>query len=110
MKITNNQTDSGTIVSFEGKLDTNTCAEAQAHLDGLLNEGVKKVLVDFGKLDFVSSAGLRVLLATAKQHETSGGELRIFGLNETVGEIFEISGFSVILNVFESEQDALETI
>jgi anti-anti-sigma factor len=50
---------------------------------------------------------LRVLLATAKKLGGVGGDLRICGLNETVSEIFEISGFSTILNVFPSEAEAL---
>jgi len=96
-----------TIVGFEGKLDTGTSPDAESHLKQVLDDGAQKVLVDFGKLDFISSAGLRVLLATAKRLETGGGQLRICGLNEVVYEIFEISGFSTILSVFDSEQDAL---
>jgi anti-sigma B factor antagonist len=108
MKLTNREADGVTIVSFEGKLDTNTCPEAEVHLKGLLDQGVKKLLVDFKSLDFVSSAGLRILLASAKRLETSGGELRVCSLNEIVHEIFEISGFSVILNVCADEEEALK--
>jgi anti-anti-sigma factor len=108
MKMTKREADGVTIVSFEGKLDTNTCPEAEAHIKDLLDQGIKKLLVDFKSLDFVSSAGLRVLLASAKRLETSGGELRVCGLNETVHEIFEISGFSVILNVCADEDEALK--
>ncbi len=97
-----------TVVGVEGNLDTNTAPDAQQHLDGLQDGGVQKILVNFTDLDYISSAGLRVLLATAKRISASGGSLRICGLNETVSEVFEISGFSVILNVFGSEADALE--
>jgi len=97
-----------TVVGVDGNLDTNTAPEAQRHLDGLQDGGVQKILVDFTDVDYVSSAGLRVLLATAKRISASGGSLRICGLNETVNEVFEISGFSMILNVFGSEAEALE--
>jgi anti-anti-sigma factor len=107
MDLTTQESDGVTIVGFEGKLDTNTCPDAEVHLKKTLDDGAKKILVNFSKLDFVSSAGLRVLLSTAKRLESSGGELRICGLNETVNEIFEISGFDTILSVFGTEQDAL---
>jgi anti-anti-sigma factor len=96
-----------TVVSIDGHLDTNTAPEAQAHLDSLQDDGAQKILIDFSDLDYISSAGLRVLLATAKRLGGAGGALRICGLNETVGEVFEISGFSVILDVFDGEVDAL---
>jgi len=59
-------------------------------------------------LDYISSAGLRVLLVTAKRLGGSGGSLHICGLNETVDEVFEISGFSVILNVFGTADEAMQ--
>ena len=96
------------VVDVEGNLDTNTAPEAQEHLDALQDDGVQKILVNFADLDYISSAGLRVLLATAKRMGATGGSLRICGLNETVNEVFEISGFSVILNVFGTEAEALE--
>ena len=64
-------------------------------------------MVNFEKLDYISSAGLDVLLATAKQLKGHSGELRICSLNEVVQEAFEISGFCTISSVFNSESDAL---
>jgi anti-anti-sigma factor len=66
------------------------------------------LLVDFKALDYISSAGLRVLLATAKRLSSEGGSLRICHLNDTVREVFEISGFSTIFSVFDTEAEALE--
>jgi anti-sigma B factor antagonist len=108
MNISTREEGGVTVVGVEGNLDTNTAPDAQQHLDGLQDGGAQKILVNFTDLDYISSAGLRVLLATAKRISASGGSLRICGLNETVSEVFEISGFSVILNVFGSEADALE--
>jgi anti-sigma B factor antagonist len=99
--------DNVTVVRFEGNLDTNTSTDAQDYLNKAIDEGAAKVVVCFDKVDFVSSAGLRVLLATAKKLGGGGGSLRVCGLNETVSEVFEISGFSTILNVFPSEAEAL---
>jgi anti-anti-sigma factor len=58
-------------------------------------------------LDYISSAGLRVLLATAQKLQAEDGALRVCNLNETVQEVFDISGFSTILSVFKTETEAL---
>ena len=108
MKFETTTNDSVTVVEMDGNLDTNTSVDAQDHLNGLMDDGAAKLLVDFTKVDFVSSAGLRVLLATAKRLGGVGGSLRICGLNETVNEVFEISGFSTILEVFPTRDDAMQ--
>jgi len=108
MKITIQDSNEVKIVQFEGELETNTSHDAETCLNQLLDEGVKKILVDFEKLDYISSAGLRVLLATAQKLESGGGTLKVCNLNETVQEVFDISGFSTILRVFKSESEALD--
>jgi len=100
--------DAVTVVAMEGNLDTNTSVDAQSHNNALIDEGATKLVTDFTKVDFVSSAGLRILLATAKKLGGIGGSLRICGLNEAVNEVFEISGFSTILEVFPSRDNALQ--
>ena len=106
MQIVSESKDKITVVRFEGNLDTNTSTEAQDYLNQAIDNGAAKIVVSFDKVDFVSSAGLRVLLMTAKKLGGVGGSLRVCGLNETVSEVFEISGFSTILNVFKSESEA----
>ncbi|MEE9576589.1 MAG: STAS domain-containing protein [Gemmatimonadota bacterium] len=108
MEISTREIDSISVVRIEGSLDTNTAPEAQQHLDSLQDAGSQKILIDFEALDYISSAGLRVLLVTAKRLGGSGGSLHICGLNETVDEVFEISGFSVILNVFGTADEAMQ--
>lgn len=94
------------IVAIAGSMDSGTSPEAQKALDTVL-AGAKKVALDFSRLDYISSAGLRVLLGAAKKLKASGGTLRMFGLNQSVREVFEISGFSTILSVYPSETEAL---
>ena len=96
------------ILDFDGDLETNTALDAENYLAKLIVENVPKILLNFEKLEYISSAGLRVLLGTAKQLEAKSGVLRICSLNETVQEIFEISGFCSILNVSPTEQEALD--
>ena len=94
------------IVAIAGSLDSTTSPEAQKSLTAML-AGAKKVALDFSQLDYISSAGLRVLLGAAKQLRASGGKLGMFGLNQSVREVFEISGFSTILPIYKSEAEAL---
>ena len=94
------------IVAIAGSLDSTTSPAAQKSLDAVL-AGAKKVVLDFSELDYISSAGLRILLGAAKQLRASGGRLGIFGVNQSVREVFEISGFSTILSIYQSEAEAL---
>lgn len=94
------------IVAIAGNLDSTTSPEAQKALDAVL-AGARTVALDFSALEYISSAGLRVLLGAAKQLRASGGTLRMFGLNQSVREVFEISGFSAIMAVYRSEAEAL---
>ena len=107
MEICVRETGGVSVLDFTGNLDTNTSQEAQAKTNELLDQKTLKLLVNCEKLEYISSAGLRVLLATAKSIQTKAGELRICCLNEVAQEIFEITGFIDILNVFETEEQAL---
>jgi len=95
-----------TVVSPQQKLDTGTAPDAQRQLADLLDHGVTQIVVDFSQVAYVGSAGLRVLLATAKRVRASGGDLRVCCLNETVREVFDISGFSELLPVFPTAGEA----
>ncbi|MEE8350849.1 MAG: STAS domain-containing protein [Rhodospirillales bacterium] len=108
MTISVKTTNDVKILLCEGALDTQTSPEALSQLQQLIEEGARKVLVNFEALEYISSAGLHVLLTTAKQMKSVDGELRICGLNEVVKEVFDISGFMTILKVFGAESDALE--
>jgi len=108
MEILVKTTDDVKVVEFEGKLDTQTSPDAQDQLTELIGNGERKILVNLEKLDYISSAGLRVLLAAAKQLKPDGGEVRICNLNDVVQEVFDISGFVTIFKVFGSEIEALD--
>ena len=109
MKMEVRESDGVKILEFEGNLDTNTSPDAEAKINELIAAGSLQLLANFEKLNFISSAGLRVLLATAKQLRAAGGDLRICALNPTVQEVFDISGFGSILNVCSSESEALSS-
>jgi anti-sigma B factor antagonist len=109
MKIEIRESQGVQIVAFEGNLDTNTSPEAENKINELIDGGAQKLLVNFEQLNFIASSGLRVLLATVKKLNASGGALRICSLNATVQEVFDISGFITILSVKSTEEDALSS-
>jgi len=108
MEITVTDASGVKVIRIEGHLDTQTSPDAQAQLAQLIDQGATKLIVNFEKLDYISSAGLRVLLKAAKQLKGNSGELRICSLNEVVQEVFDISGFTTILTVTKTEPEALE--
>ncbi len=108
MQISVKTTNGVKVMAFEGRLDTQTSPDAQQQLFQLIEEGGTKILVNLEKLEYISSAGLRVLLMVAKQLKATEGELRVCGLNDVVKEVFDISGFDMILPISASEPEALE--
>ena len=84
-------------VAIEGSLDTMTAPDLEASLKDSL-DGLTELVLDCKALDYISSAGLRVLLATQKRMNVQGS-MKLTGVNETVNEIFEITGFSDILTI-----------
>jgi len=95
------------ILDIDGNLDTNNSPSAEAEVNQLLDDGHDKILFNFADLNFISSSGLRVLLATAKKLKMTGGKMMVCGLNETVQEVFDISGFATILSLASNEEEAL---
>jgi anti-anti-sigma factor len=95
------------VVSLSGELDTNTAPDAASCFNELLESGTLKILVNFEKLEYTSSAGLRVLLEVGQRLEEAEGKLKVCCLNDTVEEVFDMSGFTMLLNVCESEEEAL---
>ena len=84
-------------IALEGRLDTTTAPQLEAALKESL-AGVEHLVLDFEKLDYLSSAGLRVLLAAQKQMNKQG-DMVVRSVNETIAEIFEVTGFSEILTI-----------
>ena len=97
MTIQNNKNGSALSLALEGRLDTTTAPELDEVLKGSL-DGVTELTMDLEKLEYLSSAGLRVLLSAQKTMNKQGSMV-VKNVNETIMEIFEITGFSDILNI-----------
>ena len=98
------------IVSPHQKLDTGTAPIAGEALATLIQNGAHRIIVDLSDVPYVSSAGLRILLDSAKRLRGAGGELCVCALNDAVQEVFEISGFNTLLPVFDSQADAVREL
>ena len=97
MTITQNRDNTALTIELEGRLDTLTAPELETLLSGAL-EGVETLTLDFEKLDYISSAGLRVLLSTQKKMNGQGS-MKVTHVNEIIREIFDVTGFSDILTI-----------
>lgn len=96
MKIDLKKEDKKLIIKLDGKLDTNTSPELDSKIGEL--EGVEEVIIDMNNLDYISSAGLRVLLSMQKVMNKQG-KMKIINVCENVMDIFEVTGFSDILDI-----------
>lgn len=97
MTINQNREGNQLIISLEGRLDTATAPELEAVIDTALT-GVETLVMDLEQLEYVSSAGLRVFLKMQKLMNTQGA-MKIIHVNETVMEVFDITGFVDILTI-----------
>ncbi len=97
MTITKNQNGAALEIALEGRLDTMTAPELEAELKTAL-DGADSLTLDCEKLDYISSAGLRVLLSAHKIMSGKGG-MKLTHVNDVVQEVFEVTGFSDILTI-----------
>lgn len=97
MTLKKTQNADALLLEVEGRLDTMTAPELEKVITTQL-EGVKHLTLDFAKLEYVSSAGLRVIL-TAQKRMSAQGDMEVVHVNELIMEVFEVTGFTDILNI-----------
>ena len=97
MQITKKQNASSLVIGLEGRLDTTTAPELEQALKESL-DGVSELTLDFEKLEYISSAGLRVLLSARKQMYRQGS-MKLVHVGEMIREVFEVTGFVDILTI-----------
>lgn len=97
MNITENKNGNQLCLSLEGRLDTTTAPELEKVIKSSL-DGVTELTIDMSSLDYLSSAGLRILLGAQKTMNKQGS-MKVTHVNETIMEIFEVTGFVDILTI-----------
>ncbi len=108
MQIQTEKVNNRIIVSVKGKIDAVTAPEFEKALANLMAQGENTFLLDFSGLEYISSAGLRSILATAKQVKPKGGNILFFVLRGNVKDVFSISGFGTIFKIYATQEDALK--
>lgn len=105
------QREGGNLLArVQGIVDGNNAADFQEVLQGAVQDGDKSLVLDFGKLEYISSAGLRVLLLVAKDLQNKGAAFAVCSVSGQVRELFSISGFDQIIAIHKNQADALASM
>ena len=102
--------DNIVILTPPERLDTTSAPDVEQIVLAEIERGASRIVIDLTETTFVSSAGLRVILKVAKLLHQKGGKLGLCGLSEQINEVFEVSGFTTLVNVYPSFADAAEAV
>ncbi|HBD10143.1 MAG TPA: anti-anti-sigma factor [Syntrophobacteraceae bacterium] len=106
----NERRQNGIVVfGLKGRLDSNTSGDFEKQLLGRVQGGETQLVLDFSELDYISSAGLRVLLKAVKELKRSDGKLCVCAVKDYIREIFSLSGFLSFLPTYATLEEALHT-
>jgi anti-sigma B factor antagonist len=109
MEITENKSGSVDILRLIGRLDASAANDLEKKIN-ILTEGIAvHLIVSMERLDYISSSGLRVLLAGLKKARKQQGDIRLTNLQPYVKEVFDIAGFTQLFKIFEKESDAVKS-
>ncbi len=106
MEIEEEKTGSLVVVALGGRVDGHSGPDLEKRISEIIGRGDTRVLLDCEKMEYISSAGLRVVLVGAKQCQKAGGKLALCALQPTCKEVMEISGFLTMLDCYETRTDA----
>lgn len=110
MNITTNQSDNYCLITITGRLDSFTTPHLIVALQDVMASGNKFIIIDLGKIDFMSSCGILTLVQTQKKlKETKTGEIFLASVPELVHNSFSIAGFDKIFNFFIDTQSAIDS-
>jgi len=107
MDITTADREGNTVLSVYGRVDTSTAPELEQAINKQIGEGNRKILLDFSGVTYISSGGLRVLLATAKKLKNPGDRFALCSLSAEVAKILKLAGFTSIFSISPTEGEAL---
>lgn len=108
MKLAAKKVKNALIVSIEGDLDGRSGPELDQFFKDQMADN-KNIIANLSKVEFISSAGLRVFLGTLKEARRKGGDLRVAHVQESVAKVFLISGFTRILKIFPDLDEAVKS-
>lgn len=95
------------ILNVSGRLDPSSVQDMETEVVKFLDSGEQKILFDFSELDYINSAGLRILIMTYQRLKGSGGKVGICSIKDYINEVFELSGFDKILTIYPGKGEAV---
>ncbi len=107
LEINVEEIDKRIIIRLSGRIDAPSSTILESRLTKILDEKLKNVFLDFSNVDYLSSAGLRLLLSFTKKFLERDARLGIFSVGEEVLDIIKLTGFESILNIYHNEKAAL---
>jgi anti-anti-sigma factor len=107
MKIAKVEKEGVVCLRIDGRLDGKTASEAESTVKGVLKEGRQQLLFDLSQMEYISSAGLRVILMAVKELRSKKGKVVLCGLTPYVKEVFDVSNFSSIIPITDSVETGL---
>src|SRR5512138_143245 len=107
MEITTRNRENATVIAVAGRIDTATAPALEQAINQEIDRQNRKILLNFAKVTYISSGGLRVLLATAKKLKNPGDRFALCCLSAEVAKILKLAGFTSIFSISASEGEAL---
>jgi anti-sigma B factor antagonist len=106
LEVRNEVADGVALCRIVGKIDALTGPDLQAAAGSAINGGNPRIIFDMREVTYISSAGLRVIVLTAKHAKAANGGLAVFGLQPAIAEVFEIAGLRTVIPIVSSETEA----
>ena len=110
MEITEHKTVDVVTLSLSGKLDTTTAKTFEEKVLARIDSGNRRFVIDLAQLDYISSAGLRVFILAGKRLNSANGKMVLCSLKDPVREVFDIVGFTSIISVYGSHDEAIKNL
>jgi anti-sigma B factor antagonist len=110
MEIIEEKQNAVSVFKLNGRLDSNTSQSFEEKIFGAISNGSVQMVIDFKNIDYISSAGLRVILKATKALHREKGQIMLCSMQDYVKEVFEIAGFDTFLPIVGSMDEALKSI
>src|SRR5262245_22457972 len=109
MNITEDKRGNVILLGIKGRLDASTANQLEEKLLASIDAGERRLALDCSQLDYISSAGLRVLLLAVKRLSRSNGKMVLYALKDQIKEVFDIAAFSPLFPSFTTQEEALRS-
>jgi stage II sporulation protein AA (anti-sigma F factor antagonist) len=110
MNINEERKADAVVLALSGKLDATSAKTFEDRILGVINSGTQRLVVDLSQLEYVSSSGLRVFLLAAKRLRDTDGKMVLCGLQDHIRQVLDLAGFSSILSICSSRDDAVKAL